>query len=484
MEQKNSPGLGKQALTSVGWTSAATYINAFVSFGGNLLLARLLAPDDFGIYALASSFLALVSMVAGFGSQQSIVQCREEGIRHLIPTAFWMTIVLAFGLTVAGTLLGLLLSANYGQTIGALIVLLSWINLVNMISSTYGAVLQRELIYRPIALVQTMATLLSFGLAVLVAYRNWGVWSLFVREGTQALFVLAGLAWSSGYRLRFEFDWQAARWIWDFGWKMMGSRISQVLLERVDKLVIGTFMGTTVLGHYSLAYRLAYVGHQFSQGVVASVSFSTFATIQKERHKLGLAFERVYYWLFRLALLFGLLVWFCGYQLVVVIYGAQWQLAGSVFQNMSIFLMLLPLNSSLKIFLIASAHINDVLKASVWQLGFFIPAVFIVGYWGNLIWVVWALNASMLLIWLLMIRYVSSAIPVNWGYAMRPPLVAGMISLVCIEFISQQVARNSNLLMQVLSNAILVIALFSFLLYLMERKTIKNEWRMIRAKLK
>ena len=391
----------------------AVYINAVIAFVGNIFLARLLMPDDFGIYALAASFLSFLFMISGFGSQEAIVQCRDESVQHLIPTAFWMTVGLGLGLAVTGSLIGFFLASGYGKTMGVLIALLSWLSLVNMVSNVYGAILKRELLYKPMTLTQTVGTFISFGLAVLAAYNNWGIWSLFVREATWTVLALAGFVWASGYRLQFKFDGQAARWIWDFGWKMMGNRVGEVLFERVDKLVIGNFMGTATLGQYSIANRLALTGHQFSYGVVQSVVFSTFATVQKESRKLRLALEKLYYWVFRLVLLFGLLVWFCGSGLVVIIYGAQWQLAGSIFQNMALFLMVLPLETSLRVFLIGSGHINSALRVRLWQLLFFIPAILIAAYWGGITWVVWIINVSIFLNWLLAIRYTSQVIAVS-----------------------------------------------------------------------
>ena len=405
--------LSRKILTSAGWTTLAVYINAVIAFVGNIFLARLLMPDDFGIYALAASFLSFLFMISGFGSQEAIVQCRDESVQHLIPTAFWMTVGLGLGLAVTGSLIGFFLASGYGKTMGVLIALLSWLSLVNMVSNVYGAILKRELLYKPMTLTQTVGTFISFGLAVLAAYNNWGIWSLFVREATWTVLALAGFVWASGYRLQFKFDGQAARWIWDFGWKMMGNRVGEVLFERVDKLVIGNFMGTATLGQYSIANRLALTGHQFSYGVVQSVVFSTFATVQKESRKLRLALEKLYYWVFRLVLLFGLLVWFCGSGLVVIIYGAQWQLAGSIFQNMALFLMVLPLETSLRVFLIGSGHINSALRVRLWQLLFFIPAILIAAYWGGITWVVWIINVSIFLNWLLAIRYTSQVIAVS-----------------------------------------------------------------------
>lgn len=473
----------KSILTNTGWVGTSAYLNTGISFIGNIFLARLLTPNDFGVYALAASVLALVFMISGFGTQESIIQCRDDTLEELVPTAFWMTVALGFSLTFAGNILGLLLLPRYGETMTLLLVLLSWLSFVGMISNTYGAILQRQLIYKPIAIIQSLGTFLSFGVAILAAYRNYGIWSLFFREAFWTLFILVGLVWMSGYHLKRSFNIRTAVWIWKFGWKVMGNRLEEVLFERIDKLIVGTFFGTSILGQYNVAYRLAWVGHQFSYGAIESISFSVFSTVQKELEKLCLVFEKLYYWLLRFALILGILVWFCGAGLVVFIYGSKWGQAGYIFQNMAVLLMLLPLETSLRSFLVGTGYIRYSLKARVWQLIFFVPAMLIAAHWGGIIWVVWSINISIGLSWFLAIRFTSRVIPVRWGYLMRKPVIAGLITLLCIEM----VGKTSRLMVSDFSGIILRASLsgviFSLALFIMERHALQAEWLMIKTRL-
>jgi O-antigen/teichoic acid export membrane protein len=473
----------KNILTGTGWVGTTAYLNAGVSFVGNIFLARLLMPNDFGIYALAASFLSLVFMISGFGTQESIVQCHEDDINELIPTAFWMTIVLGVTLALVGSLLGMLLMPHYGEIVALLVVLLSWVSLVSMISNAYGAILQRDLNYRPISITQLLGTFLSFGVAILAAYRSYGIWSLFLREAIFTFFVVIGLGWSCGFRVPWKFNIRTATWIWGFGWKIMGNRIAEVLFERVDKLIVGTFMGTAVLGQYNVAYRLAWVGHQFSYGAIESISFSVFANIQKEREKLRLAFEKMYYWLLRLALLLGLSVWFCGADIVRIIYGPKWEQGAFIFQNMAVLLMLLPLETSLRSFLVGAGHINRSLRVRSFMLIFLIPAMLASAHWGGIIWLIWSINLSLCLSWFIAIRFTSQVIPVRWSYLMRKPIITCFITFISVEVIGNMSHLPDGELLTVIVNEILLVAVFVLFLSLFEHHSLRTEWMLIRTKL-
>jgi O-antigen/teichoic acid export membrane protein len=475
--------LAKNILTGTGWAGTSAYINAAISFVGNIFLARVLAPDDFGVYALAASFLSLIFMVSGFGTQESIVHCHDDTLDELIPTAFWMTISLGFVLALTGNIFALILLPHYGERISQLLLLLPWLSFIGMISNAYGAILQRQLIYKPIAITQTLSTSISYGVAVLAAYQNYGIWSLFIREALFTLLLVMGFGFTIGFHIPRRFNMRTAAWIWKFGWKVMGNRIEEILFERVDKLIIGTFLGTTILGQYNVAYRLAWVGHQFSYGAIESISFSVFSNVQKQLDKLRMAFEKMYYWLFRFSLILGLFVWFCGADLIVFIYGTKWSQAGYTFQNMAFLLTLLPLETSLRSFLVGAGYINYSLKIRFWQLIFFIPSIFMAAYWGGILWVVWSINISMCLSWLFAIRLTSRVIPVQWDYLMHKPIIAGFITYICIAIIDKLNFLTVNNFWGVMMRCGLLGIASILLMYFLDRHSLQNEWLLIRARL-
>ncbi|MEZ4860948.1 MAG: oligosaccharide flippase family protein [Caldilineaceae bacterium] len=483
MIQTNSDHLGKKILASVGWVSLATYVGAVMSFGGNIMLARLLLPEDFGTYTFASSLLLLIFMIAGFGSQESIVQCRDPKIQHLVSTSYWITLGLGVVLATIGTALGLFVIRAYDIITGALIIWLSWTKLISMIGYVYRAILQRDINYRPLAIINIITNILSLILAIIAAFFGWGIWSLLVRESSQMILLLIGLIWVSQYHLEFIFDKQAAVWIWNFGWKMMSHRIGEEIFERADKLAIGSFLGTTMLGQYSIANRLAILGHQFSQGMVEPVAYSTFAAVQDSPHKLQTAFHRFYYWLFRLTLFFFLIVWLQGREIVSIFYGEKWQLAGIVFQHMAPLMALIPLNKGISTMLIASGRVNAVLRVRVWQLLFFIPTLIITAFFGDLLVIVWVVNLGFLLLWLLQMRALSSSISIEW-YQLMYSAVAAIVMTFILAIVTKTILGDHiSGLIGVIVGAATVVGAYTISLLLFERQRLLTEWSLIQARL-
>ena len=474
----------QRAIRGTIWTSSASYVTLLVSFIGNLILARLLIPDDFGIYALATSALTLIFVISGFGSQEAIVQCRDENIRHLVPTAFWMTIILGVILSISGTILGRFITVRQDELVGGLIVILSWTKFVAMISAAYQSTIFRELRYRSMAYQLLFPTLISFVVAIILALLGFGILALLARElfDSSTRFVMAKHA--RNYHLTLDFDREAANWIWHFGWRAMLSRLGEVIFGKWDNLVVGALMGTAVLGNYAMAYRLAITGSQLTQQPVSVISHSTYASAQLEKENLQLALEKAAFWLFRSAVLLALLVWFAGSEMTVYLYGAQWTLAGATFKNMFLFVALLPLLTHFKVFLIGSGNINRQLQTQAVQILSFFPLLIIAASRENLLAVSWALNLSSVVTLLISVYFIQTIISIRWRYIFLRPLWAGLFTAVLTYAVTQTLdgLLQTAFLSLLLSMAVLTGAYVLFTL-LLDGRSLLDELDSIRAHL-
>jgi O-antigen/teichoic acid export membrane protein len=474
----------QQAIKGTIWTSGASYLTMLVSFAGNLALARLLLPEDFGTYALAASALTLVFVISGFGSQEAIVQCRDKNIRHLIPTAFWMTIGLGIVLSVIGTFMGLLIMYRQDELVGGLIVILSWVKFMAMIGAAYESTIFRELRYKPMAYQLLFPTLISFIVAVIFAALGLGILSLLIREMVDTGMRLVMAKQASNYKLTMNFDREAANWIWSFGWRTMFSRIGDVIFGKWDNLVVGALMGTTVLGNYAMAYRLAITGSQLTQQPISVISHATYASAQSEKANLQLALEKAVYWLFRSAVLLALLVWFAGAEMTIFLYGAKWKLAGASFRNMFLFVALLPLLTNFKVFLIGSGNINRQLMSQAVQILSFFPLLILATYRENLVAVSWALNLSSVATLLVTVYLVQQIVPVRWRYSFFRPLWVGLLTAI-LSFAAKRFF--GGLVLPDWLFLVLVVAevggVYLLLTLVFDGRTLRNELSLIRAHL-
>lgn len=472
----------KKTLISVAWAFSTGYANIFIAFVGNLLLARTLPPEDFGTFALASSLLVFVTMFTGFGSQEAIMQCRDEKIEDLIPTAFWLSLAIGIAVAILAVLTGLMIRSYYGNTISLLIISLAMLVPITSSANAYSSILRRDMVYRPVALTRTISTTSSFVLGIIAALSGAGPWALLVRQASEAIIYWAGVKLSSHYRVQVIFNLKTARWIWNFGWKQMLSQMSETILGRYDNLLIGTFMGDIQLGYYSQSYRLALIGQQFTQGVLSPLLLPMFATVQSSREKLNYGFERVSFWICRVIPLLGALIFVSGKNAVIFLYGEKWATTGRYFELMSIFFIFLPFAAVLKSFLVGSGQINDVVKIKLIEMSFFIVGVSIGVLLDNMIVILWIVNATHVLATLLMGRAAQQVIPINWRYICVAPVLTLLITIIVGQWLATTMLGTlaSLLLLTFVLTSIYAITLVAFD-YRSLRREIHIVWKAARG---
>lgn len=468
--------LTKKTLTGTIWAFSTSYLNIFISFWGNLIMARILIPDDFGIFALSTSLLMFVTMFTGFGSQEAIIQCHDEVIKELIPTAFWLSIAVGVIVSLAGVLTGMAANLYYGSTVGLLIVSLSVLIPLSSLGNAHVALLRRNLIIKPVVLLRTGSVLISFILGIIASLMRLGPWALFIRQSSELIIFSFGIQIVSKYRLKFVFNKAAARWIWSFGWRQMVSQITDVIFGRYDNLMIGTFIGSVQLGNYNQAYRLAWLGQQFTQGAISPVLTPMFATVQFSPEKLRYSFERVNYWVYRTIPLLGVLILLLGERAVIFLYGQKWAIAGHYFEDLFVFFIFLPISTVLLSFLVGSGYINDVVKIKIFQAAIFTVSITLGAFLKDINVVIWIVNLNQVLVSFLMGYKANQIIAIKWGSLTITPIISFLITVL----VGQRIAfLFLNSLPNFLVLVLLLVIIYSAIIVALEYRLVRQELRII-----
>lgn len=249
-----------------------------------MVLARLLAPAHFGVMALAIVALGIALAVADVGLRATLVY-RQDATELQLSSLYW---TMAGG----GILLGLAvwgaagpLAALFGEPeLASALGILAWTVPVAMFGEPFLSLLQRDLRFGRIALVETAAAVasattgivLALGGAQLMALVGAHVMAVSIRS------VGGALAARSTWWPRLYFRAGDVAPVARFGLFQMGERLLNHWSTNVDYLVIGTFLGAHALGIYRVAYDLVLVPVFKVAPVVSRVAFPVFARRQDD----------------------------------------------------------------------------------------------------------------------------------------------------------------------------------------------------------
>ncbi|MEJ2558700.1 MAG: lipopolysaccharide biosynthesis protein [Anaerolineae bacterium] len=285
--------LRQEAVKGVVWSIIQKWGRAAISTATFMALARLLSPDAFGLVALASVFTAFVEIFLDQGFSAAIVQ-RADLEREHLDTAFWITVLGGGLLTVGGIAASGLVAALFAEP--RLAPILMWLSLsfvLSALSSTQSAILQRELAFKSLAARSLAATTVGGVAGISMAIAGFGVWSLVGQNLANGLAGAIVLWRASDWRPGFNLSRQHYKELFSFGVSVVGNNILKVLVRRSDDFLIGYFLGPTLLGYYTIGYRLLLVIIRLVTGIINAVAFPTFSRLQRDPKRMLRAFYNV-----------------------------------------------------------------------------------------------------------------------------------------------------------------------------------------------
>ena len=284
--------LQEQAARGVFWSAAVKWGYQLATLAVFAVLSRLLTPEVFGIVALATVFTALTRLIAEQGLADALVQRPDLEDDHL-DTAFWLSlsvgIVLAFSLGASSWLIASLVNEpEVAPVLASLCAILVFAGL----SSVQQAILTRDLRFASLAVTSLVAVVAGGIAGITAAVAGLGVWSLVAQLITFEIVRMIALWIACDWRPRFRFSRRHVRDLLSFGANVVGYRLLRFANTRIDKLIVGSFLGSTSLGLYVIAYRLLELLIDITTSIIGNVAFPVLSRIQADRLRVQNAYYK------------------------------------------------------------------------------------------------------------------------------------------------------------------------------------------------
>jgi O-antigen/teichoic acid export membrane protein len=248
--------LKDRSLTAMLWVGLDKLGGSVVNFAVTIILARLLAPEDFGIIAMVMIFFEFSVTFVDSGFSAALI--REKTISEADKsTTFIFNFIGAIIIYLILFFCAPYIAAFFGQDILVLVVRILGLSLIiESFVIVQQATLTQQIDFKTQAKVRVFSILSSGGIAVLLALKGFGVYSLLVqilvKAGTNALL----LWWISPWRPSLRFDIDAFKKLFGFGSKILLDGILEKFFEQLYKLLIGKFYAAATLGFFIQAAAL------------------------------------------------------------------------------------------------------------------------------------------------------------------------------------------------------------------------------------
>ena len=257
----------------------------------SIVLARMLAPEQFGMVAIMNVFINLSQVIVEGGFTTALVQ-RKDVTEQDYSTVFFINMALATLCFVALEIGAPFISAFYNQDITLPLRIYSIAVFFGAFNALQLARLQKRMQFKKIMITSLIATVISGIAGIVGAYCNMGLWALVLYHGMYSFMVCITVAFVERWLPKFEFSLLRAKILFSYGWKMFISAVLCSLYADIRSLVIGKKFSSDDLAYYNRGQQFPQIISHTLDSAIQSVMFPTMAAVQDEREKLARMLRR------------------------------------------------------------------------------------------------------------------------------------------------------------------------------------------------
>lgn len=310
----------------------ATAASFLLRLGSLMVLARLVQPKDFGLVGMVTALTGVLSLFRDFGLSAATVQ-HANVTEKQTSTLFWINVLAGAILTLLALLLAPAVSAFYHEPrLSGVASAVALVFVVNGAGVQHSALLQRQMRFTALAVIDIVALVLSTGLAIAVAKAGHGYWALVTMTVSLPLATTIGLWLTAGWVPCLPQRRVGVRSMMRFGGMMTLNSIVLYASTNLEKVLIGRFWGAEAIGIYGRAYQLIRIPIDNLNSAVGEVAFSALSRIQDDPSRLRRYFLKGYSLVVVLTLPITIACALFADDLISVLLGAKWNDAVAIFR--------------------------------------------------------------------------------------------------------------------------------------------------------
>ena len=335
----------KRVRSGIGWNVSSSLAGQFIGFVRSVTLARILAPEDFGLFTMALTIVAAANALTTIGLDRTIIANKFETRAELklqLDTVWSTELIRSLLVALLVAVSAFPIARFYGQAqLKFIIPVLACASLVQGLQNIGLVLLRKEISFGRIFWFELATNLSGVALTVALALVMHNVWALvFGMLLTTAMGTVLSYVFHP-YRPSFKFDRVAVRRVVDFGKFTIVFAIASYVSNMADNVMVGRLLGTAALGNYSLAFNIASAPIVVVIFSATAVLLPAYAEINsQDPAQLEPAFIKAFN--LTLLIMFGIALplFLFAEQIVQLLFGHRWITAGSV---LTILALIIPL---------------------------------------------------------------------------------------------------------------------------------------------
>lgn len=426
-----------KAVNSAAITVFAQIIKVILQLLLIMILARILVPTDFGLFAMVAVFTGLGMVLVEGGLAMATIQ-REDISHTQASNLFWINILLGLTICTLGVLFSPVIASIYNEPLLTdIMMVMTLAFLIRALFVQHEAILRRQMRFKELAIIDVTALFFGGVVGVASALLGMGYWSLVVMPITtvfvQAVLVVFRIRWKPALFRRKS----GTKPLFNFGANITAASMVGYFTENSTPFAVGLVGGSHFLGLYDRSFRLASIPSKQVLPPIINVLQSAVSRVAKNQDRLRESALSLMSKVGIIALFVTVFMFLAAEWIVLILLGPAWGEAVPVFQLLAITTVATPITSLIAVILIASGQANVLLKWRLITFFILLMSILLGSFWG-----VWGILISVTAVALfvrvpLFFVYSSRYLPirtVDFFKVMYQPILVGVVTVLIIKY--------------------------------------------------
>ncbi|XZM23876.1 lipopolysaccharide biosynthesis protein [Clostridium perfringens] len=285
--------LKSKSLSGIFWTFSETVLNQGIQFLIQIFLARLLLPEEFGLIGMITVFIAVSNSIIDSGFTNALIR-EKNPTQEDYSTVFYFNLLTSVILYIILYILSPQISLFFNQPkLLNILRILAITLIINSFSIIQRTILTKKINFKVQMNINIVSSLVSGIIAVVLAFKGFGVWSLVFRTIIMQTMQSILLCIFNHWKPSLVFSIKSFNKLFSFGWKLLVSGLIDTLYNNLYYLIIGKIYSPVDLGYYTNAQKLRDVAATSISTSVQKVTYPVLSEIQDDKDELINAYRKI-----------------------------------------------------------------------------------------------------------------------------------------------------------------------------------------------
>lgn len=328
--------LKNKAITGMLWSLFQRFGTMGISFVSNIILARLLTPEDYGCIGMLMIFILIANTFIDGGFGSALIQKKEPSQKDYSTIFYWNILISVILYTVLYVCAPVIASFYDISLLSFVLRVQGIVLVINALSIIQSTQLRKQLKFKKIASINITSAVISVIIAIILAYRGWGIWSLVAQQLLFSFFNALFLWILNKWFPSLVFSRKSFSKLFGFGTYILFSNLFNTFCNNIQGVLIGKFFSPMILGYYTQSRKLEEVASTSISNVMDQVSYPIFSEYQNDKVALGNILKKFILSLAYFSIPLMTVLILIARPLIVLVYSAKWEPCVPYFQILCI----------------------------------------------------------------------------------------------------------------------------------------------------